>query len=678
MARNKECLTLLIDVGPSMHDLLPQVENLCSLLIEKKLIYSRYDEVGLVLFGTQDTKNELKDEVGGYDNIVVLRDMRVVGSDLAEALQPLPRGTVNVLDAVVVGMDMMIKKYEATNKGKKRLCLVTNALYAIKDPYQGTKEDQVSTIAEQMTVHGMRMESIIVRGMLNIKGDERVIDENDRLLSIFSDKTNAKMVYVDNPTSLLGALRTRNVSPVTVFRGELELSPEMKIQVWVYKKTSEERLPTLKKYSDKAPPTDMFAKHEVKVDYEYRVEEDPSKFVPPEERIKGYRYGPHVIPISSEELDAVKFKPDKGVKLLGHYYMKDVYIFVPEPDNTRAVQAVSALARAMEQTNEVAILRCVWRNGQTNVTVGVLTPNLSNKDNIPDSFYFNVLPLADDIREFQFPSFSNFPASWLPNEQQQEVADNFVKMLNLAPSGRTEILEPDLTPNPVLQRFYRHLALKSKQPDAALPPLDHSLKMITEPEPQLISNNKSTIDAFRGQFYLKENIKRKKSARRYLPEVPTGSDEGEVGDPTDTGVANSTENKLVVFEVDQIGDLTPVQDFEAMMSRRDSPTWIIKALTDMKKKIYKLVGDSSAVESYPKALECLVALRKGCILEQEPKDFNDFLRRLHKFCQDENQNFVHELVSRQITLISKSEAIDSEVTEDEAKAFLVKVEPKLE
>ncbi|KAJ6955210.1 hypothetical protein NC652_006605 [Populus alba x Populus x berolinensis] len=53
----------------------------------------------------------------------------------------------------------------------------------------------------------------------------------------------------------------------------------MKIKVWVYKKTIEERFATLKKYSDKAPPTDIFATHEVKLDYEYKSVEDPNKVV---------------------------------------------------------------------------------------------------------------------------------------------------------------------------------------------------------------------------------------------------------------------------------------------------------------------------------------------------------------------------------------------------------------
>lgn len=62
--------------------------------------------------------------------------------------------------------------------------------------------------------------------------------------------------------------------------------------------------------------------------------------------------------------------------------MKDTNLFIAEPGNTRAICAISALARAMKETNKVAIIRCVWRQGQTNVVVGVLTPYVSEKDNV--------------------------------------------------------------------------------------------------------------------------------------------------------------------------------------------------------------------------------------------------------------------------------------------------------
>ncbi|KAL7158545.1 hypothetical protein ABFS83_02G151100 [Erythranthe nasuta] len=685
MARNKEGLVLVLDVGLSMHAVLPEVEKVCSMLIQKKLVYNKYDEVGVVVFGTAETKNDLTVEVGGYENVMVLQGIKVVDGDLVEALHQLPRGTVHgdFLDAIVVGMDMIIKMYGTTNKGKKRICLITNAVTPTKDPYEGTKEDQVKTVAAQMITHGMKMDSIIIRTKQDRELDKDVMEENDFLLSVFPN--NSSKVYVESATSLLGALRTRTVSPVTIYRGDLELNSDIKIKVWVYKKTSEEKFPSLKKYSDKAPPTDKFATHEIKVDYEYKSTGDSSRVVPPEQRIKGYRYGPQVIPISSAEWDAVKFKPEKGVKLLGftdasnimrHYYMKDVNIFIADPGNTKAILAVSALARAMKEMNKVAIVRCVWRQGQANVVVGVLTPNVSEKASTPDSFYFNVLPFAEDVREFQFPSLSKLPSSMQPNEKQQEAADKFVEMLDLAPTGREEVLQPNFTPNPVLERYYRSLELKSKDPNAAVPPLDETLRKITEPDAELLSENRAVIEEFRRFFEVKENPKLKKSSRRR--EKPSGSNEEREGIDA-VGQAMDAIEYTSEIKVEEIGNSNPVHDFEAMISRRDGPQWVSKAIQSMKDHISNLVENSSQGDTYQKELDCLVALRKACILEQEPKQFNDFLLHLLKLCQKrELKSFSEYLASHEMTLISKNEAPESDILENEARTLIVKDEPKAE
>lgn len=62
--------------------------------------------------------------------------------------------------------------------------------------------------------------------------------------------------------------------------------------------------------------------------------------------------------------------------------MKDANVFIADPGNSKAILAVSALARAMKDMNRVAIVRCVWRQGQGNVTIGVLIPNVSDKGNV--------------------------------------------------------------------------------------------------------------------------------------------------------------------------------------------------------------------------------------------------------------------------------------------------------
>lgn len=135
-----------------------------------------------------------------------------------------------VMDAIVVGIDMLIKKFGDTNKGKQCLCLVTNAQYPIKDPYEGTKEDQVDKISSNMKAHGIKFDCVVIRENPVRSAGKSVIDENDHLLNQFSKNTISKIVHVDNPLALVGALRTRSISPVTVFRGDLELGSTMKIK----------------------------------------------------------------------------------------------------------------------------------------------------------------------------------------------------------------------------------------------------------------------------------------------------------------------------------------------------------------------------------------------------------------------------------------------------------------
>ena len=109
----------------------------------------------------------------------------------------------------------------------------------------------------------------------------------------------------------------------------------------------------------------------------------------------------------------------------------------------------------------------------------------------------------------------------------------------------------------------------------------------------------------------------KKSSRRLLREKPSGSNEerDDPGNIVDAEAVNSIEHASS-FKVEKIGESTPVQDFESMMLRRDGADWVSKAIADMKSIIMQLVTDSFEGDNFQKVLECLIALRKGCILEQ--------------------------------------------------------------
>lgn len=104
----------------------------------------------------------------------------------------------------------------------------------------------------------------------------------------------------------------------------------------------------------------------------------------------------------------------------------------------------------------------------------------------------------------------------------------------------------------------------------------------------------------------------KKSSTSLLTEKPSGSNNEVEG----AGQAMDAIEYKSEVKVEKIGNSNPVQDFEAMISRRDGPQWVNHAIQNMKHKIFDLVENSFEGDSYQTALECLVSLHRGCILEQ--------------------------------------------------------------
>ena len=58
------------------------------------------------------------------------------------------------------------------------------------------------------------------------------------------------------------------------------------------------------------------------------------------------------------------------------------------------------------------------------------------------------------------------------------------------------------------------------------------------------------------------------------------------------------------------------RSFEAMLAERSSSAWVLKAIEEMKNYTTALIQNSHRGDYYQKALECFVALRKACIIEQ--------------------------------------------------------------
>lgn len=112
-------------------------------------------------------------------------------------------------------------------------------------------------------------------------------------------------------------------------------------------------------------------------------------------------------------------------------------------------------------------------------------------------------------------------------------------------------------------------------------------------------------------------MQKNKSSRRLWREKPSASNEEKGGEDDVSDIqSNNLLTKSASLKVEKIGSLTAVQDFEAMMQRRDGPEWVTQAIRDMKILILDLLESASERSNYDKAIECLGALRRGCVLEQ--------------------------------------------------------------
>ena len=71
---NKEALAVLVDVGEGMvrGGRMLRAASLLETLLKQKLLFAPSDEVAIVLFGTEETQNELNEQGGDYENITVL------------------------------------------------------------------------------------------------------------------------------------------------------------------------------------------------------------------------------------------------------------------------------------------------------------------------------------------------------------------------------------------------------------------------------------------------------------------------------------------------------------------------------------------------------------------------------------------------------------------------------
>lgn len=262
------------------------------------------------------------------------------------------------------------------------------------------------------------------------------------------------------------------VRQVSKSRVDLEITPLMKIGVYVYIKTKSVSLPTVKK-------CDSSSQGPVRLERTYSRIDDPDIVV--DNKMMALRYGGEYVAIADK--DALKFESEKNLRVIGffeksvfhpHFFMGNTDCVAAEPGNINAAIALSSLIHGLVEMEKVALCRFSFRaNAEPKLVV--LIPHFE-KDF--ECFYAIQVPFAEDSRENSLI----FPPLPEPTSELTSVLDKLIDERTIPPLK----LLPELVLNPVLARFWATVDARRSNPEAPVAPLD--MEQSIYPEEYIFDN----------------------------------------------------------------------------------------------------------------------------------------------------------------------------------------------
>eukprot|EP01119_Soliformovum_irregulare_P022025 TRINITY_DN7445_c0_g1_i3.p1 TRINITY_DN7445_c0_g1~~TRINITY_DN7445_c0_g1_i3.p1 ORF type:complete len:479 (+),score=143.12 TRINITY_DN7445_c0_g1_i3:105-1541(+) len=456
--------------------------HVVSLLVNQKVLFGKGDEVGLVLYGTHESSNDLATD-DQYQHITIKKAIAPPDMDLArDVLQIEPEGEqADVLDALIVAMDLLMKRQAEEPKQvfQKRLFLVTDAATPINMEDTSQIVDGLKQMDAKLNVIGIEF----TESDANSPPDQDDLKfKNEQFLGRLIDEVEGVTVPIGQAIEMMSFFKAQPPAQRASFRGLLQIGNDLSIPIQSFIKTMVSKPPTAKKISTVAMEAAEPKSMNVIKDTSYQSTTDPDREVPVEERIKGMTYGKTLVPFSKVDETVLKYESEACLKVIGFtsaskiprfHFFGNVECFVAPPGDTTAGTALSALIRALAETDSVAIVRYVKRNKSV-PHLGVLHPHIR-----PDceNLYYNSLPFSEDIRQYPFAPLdpNRMRKGLAPSQAQLEAADQLIDALDLVQKDgeeEIELFKPKHVYNPTLQRLYQAVQSKAVHPNDPIPPLD--------------------------------------------------------------------------------------------------------------------------------------------------------------------------------------------------------------
>ena len=820
---SSEALVVVVDVGPSLVGSAGHVRAVEALEAARRVLRARLqaqrarDTVGVVLYGTHETRHALPDAgtetdaargvFAAYDLgppcAAVLRFLAprwALPAALAAALPasadaarlPLaacgaPHGTL--VGALTVALDMLARRSGTRTAPVRRIFVVSD----LCGGDGANSPDIFDRVVAQLQSSGARLNVIDLGADGDDEAQSPARAANLALLARVTAALGEGAVAVvpgHAARELLSARAQRTAQPRSCYRCVFEITPDLRISVHAYIKSREQLFPTLKKISDsnESDGADEGKGKGEDEDNNQDNNQDPDRVVMARslhaaddpagaevaraDAVRAYRYGRTLVPFGAADEAALRAAQagERGLTLLGftraahvprHHAMGGVDALVAAPSDRAAQRAFAALVAAMAQTASCAVCRLVAQRNAAPALVA-LVPRPRPRAACCACWVLP-LPFAEDLRYYQFapllPSDRRARRDTAPTPAQREAARNLVASMSLVlpksdvdngggdgdgPDGENkdkkddddseeeiEFLAPKRTFNPILRRFFDTVDAKTVAPGGVHVATPTACAELGVPEP-VRKRARAALDAFSRAFPLEPVAPDPADTKQFWrskllaatsaassssgPVVPsaataatspsggktvvvvTGSTAECCGTSafSSDGNGNGEDGKfsldaLVASRTEAVGTVQPARDFAAMLARRDADL-VRPAVAQLCARIRQFVRDSLGGQYFAKALDALVALRRGCVAEDEPALFNDFLLELRQHCSgggegaddasestsggvSEGARFWAMVAEARVVPVSSAESVFSSVPPDEAAHFHAPPEP---
>ncbi|WPT16509.1 ATP-dependent DNA helicase 2 subunit KU80 [Picochlorum sp. SENEW3] len=471
-----EKAVVVLDCRASFSPFFESAKTALQTFVHEKLIHKPNHEVGIVIFGCDTTSNPLFDGTDGdaYEHVTVVQSLETVGVDLLKTLQQLPPPTMGSdkgsMDAAVrVAGEVLRTTTEQKKKAAKQRIVV---LSTFESGEGGVAKSTIEQLAD----------ASILFTLIHCMHDE----EQARCASDHWAWELGKSVQV-KPVHTLYQLRTcfpikENKDAHTLYSHTMKLGNSLEIPVKVILKLKKEPFPSLGNASHLATETDVQESAApwpyqsaggVAVAGYYREDDIRQEYpIEVEDRVRGFRFSRSIVPMSDPLVDLSKITPERGIQIIGFMAKKAIScvscmgtskILCADKSSSKAAGALSSLAHAMVQEEQVALIRMVLRAGASvKLAIGI-----GVADN-PGYLILKEVPYAEDVS-----SLAMTPASSLDQ-------DTASAALHFVDSNMLEESEMDLEriANPVLHRAMSFFTQRFVEPGAVIPGTDVWLRPV--------------------------------------------------------------------------------------------------------------------------------------------------------------------------------------------------------